>query len=146
MFAAILLLSVGLVAASSLEKRATYATGLVSHACLDCICKLESGGCRPIGCNMDEGTLSCGYFQIKEPYWIDCGRPGSSWKACADDLQCASQCIQNYMKRYASHYHCPMTCEGYAREHNGGPQGCHHTDTLHYWHNVKRQPGCGSVH
>lgn len=70
----------------------------------------------------------------------------AGWKACADDIHCASQCVQNYMKRYAAHYHCPMTCEGFAREHNGGPQGCHHTDTLNYWHNIKRQPGCSSVH
>jgi len=26
---------------------------------------------------MDEYSLSCGPYQIKEPYWIDCGRPGT---------------------------------------------------------------------
>lgn len=39
--------------------------------------QMESG-CRNVGCKMDVGSLSCGYFQIKEAYWIDCGRPGSS--------------------------------------------------------------------
>lgn len=32
--------------------------------CITCICNVESGGCRAIGCNMDEGSLSCGYFQV----------------------------------------------------------------------------------
>ncbi|KAL4236786.1 hypothetical protein ACF0H5_005172 [Mactra antiquata] len=142
----LLVLSViGAVAASDVEKRATYATGLVSQACLECICQRESH-CQPIGCHMDSGSLSCGYFQIKENYWIDCGRPGSGWKACADDLHCASRCVQAYMARYASYYHCPMTCEGYAREHNGGPQGCHHTSTINYWHLVQAEPGCHNVH
>jgi len=25
---------------------------------------------------MDVGTESCGPFQIKRPYWTDCGMPG----------------------------------------------------------------------
>lgn len=40
-------------------------------------CKAESG-CRPIGCRYDVYSYSCGYFQIKEEYWEDCGRPGTS--------------------------------------------------------------------
>ena len=35
--------------------------------------QVEQGG---RGCNMDVGSLSCGRYQIKEPYWIDCGKPG----------------------------------------------------------------------
>ena len=72
-------------------------------------------GLRPVGCVMDRGSLSCGYYQIKEPYWIDCGRPGggthgfclllltihtiysysaisnliAGWKKCANDYVCA---------------------------------------------------------
>ena len=42
----------------------------------DCV-QVESG-CRAIGCVMDVGSLSCGPYQIKNPYWIDCGRPGGS--------------------------------------------------------------------
>lgn len=128
------LLVIGIAASSEVEKRATFATGPVSQACLECICKVslfrcltflfltyqldillisqsskywnchcqyfgiyssyrtlvfeakifflqrESGGCHPIGCHMDSGSLSCGYFQIKEPYWNDCGRLGSGEK------------------------------------------------------------------
>ena len=33
-----------------------------ADSCLKCICKAESG-CRPLGCHMDGGSLSCGYFQ-----------------------------------------------------------------------------------
>ncbi|XP_060595990.1 lysozyme-like [Ruditapes philippinarum] len=122
-----------------------FASGIVSHACLQCICQQESG-CKPIGCHFDVNSDSCGYFQIKQGYWQDCGSPGGSWKSCADDLHCASQCVQNYMKRYASHYNCPMTCEGFAREHNGGPNGCHHSSTLSYWHGVQSHSGCHNVH
>ena len=33
--------------------------------------------CKAIGCRMDVGSLSCGYFQIKYNYWLDCGKPGA---------------------------------------------------------------------
>merc|ERR1712179_233194 len=122
-----------------------FATGIVSQACLQCLCVQESG-CKAIGCHFDVNSDSCGYFQIKQGYWTDCGSPGTSWHACANDKHCASQCVQNYMKRYASHYHCPMTCEGFAREHNGGPQGCHHSSTVSYWHGVTSHAGCHGVH
>lgn len=39
-------------------------------SCLACICEIESG-CRDIGCRQDEGSLSCGYYQIKNPYYSD---------------------------------------------------------------------------
>nr|AYC12387.1 lysozyme 1 [Sinonovacula constricta] len=122
-----------------------FATGMVSQACLQCICMAESG-CTNLPCKMDVGSLSCGYFQIKHNYWLDCGSIGGSWQACAADKTCASQCVQNYMARYVNHYNCPHTCEAYAREHNGGPNGCHHSNTLSYWHHVQSQPGCSNVH
>ena len=28
--------------------------------------------CKPKECGMDKGSLSCGFFQIKFPYWVDC--------------------------------------------------------------------------
>jgi len=34
-------------------------------------CERELGRCGP-----DAGSLSCGPYQIKQRYWIDCGRPG----------------------------------------------------------------------
>ncbi|KAH3883432.1 lysozyme-like [Dreissena polymorpha] len=122
-----------------------FATGMVSQECLQCICTQESG-CRPLGCHDDVGTPSCGYFQIKEVYWIDCGRPGNSWPECAADKHCSSQCVQNNMKRYAAHGGCPLSCEGYARIHNGGPNGCHKDATLAYWHRLQSHPGCSNVH
>ncbi|WAR01741.1 LYS-like protein [Mya arenaria] len=91
--------------------------------------------------NNTSGSLSCGYFQIKLGYWTDCGKPGPDWKTCANNMQCASKCVQNYMVRYARHYGCPATCEGYAREHNGGPRGCKNPNTIPYWKRVQKQ-GC----
>ncbi|KAK3105236.1 hypothetical protein FSP39_020417 [Pinctada imbricata] len=123
----------------------SFATGPVSQQCLECICKQESG-CKPIGCHWDVNSDSCGYFQIKEGYWNDCGSPGTSWKSCANDLHCSSLCVQNYMRRYAAHYKCSLNCQGYAREHNGGPNGCHHSSTLGYWAGVKSHSGCGNLH
>ncbi|KAL5007891.1 hypothetical protein ScPMuIL_016697 [Solemya velum] len=45
---------------------AIYHPGVVSSACMRCICKQESS-CRPLDCKIDSGSLSCGYFQIKRP-------------------------------------------------------------------------------
>ena len=39
-------------------------------------CLQVESGCSAVGCVMDQGSLSCGPYQIKEPYWIDCGQPG----------------------------------------------------------------------
>jgi hypothetical protein len=25
---------------------------------------------------MDQGSLSCGWYQLKYDYWLDCGQPG----------------------------------------------------------------------
>ncbi|KAK0401662.1 hypothetical protein QR680_015903 [Steinernema hermaphroditum] len=115
-----------------------------SKDCLQCICELESG-CAPIGCNMDQGTLSCGYFQIKLPYYIDCGTPGqqpgesteAAWKRCADDYSCAVQCVESYINRYAGN--CPGKgyCERMSRLHNGGPNGCNTGGTDGYWRHIQ---------
>ncbi|WAR04231.1 LYS-like protein [Mya arenaria] len=116
-----------------------FTDGIVSHACLECICKRASG-CQNDPCKMDLGSLSCGYFQIKEAYYQDC-----PWEQCSADVQCASQCVQNYMARYVSHTNCSDTCETYAREHNGGPKGCAQASTLGYWHEVQHETGCQNV-
>lgn len=118
----------------------TLCEATVSSACLRCICNVESG-CRPIGCRYDVYSYSCGYFQIKEKYWEDCGRPGASFKACANDYTCASNCVRAYMKRYIGGSGCPANCESYARIHNGGPRGCRYPSTLSYWEKVHQQ-GC----
>ncbi|XP_048750170.2 lysozyme [Ostrea edulis] len=119
----------------------TCVTDAISDACLTCICKQESYGCTQIGCRMDGGSLSCGYFQIKKSYWIDCGRLGSSWEACADDYNCAVRCVRAYMKKYIGNSGCTANCKNYARLHNGGPKGCTKPSTLTYWNDVKNQ-GC----
>ncbi|RNA33333.1 lysozyme [Brachionus plicatilis] len=106
-------------------------------ACLKCICNVESN-CRPLSCAMDGGSLSCGYYQIKEVYWIDCGRPGGSLTACSLDKTCSENCVKAYMKRYGTY--CTggrtPTCQDYARIHNGGPLGCKKDSTLTYWNKV----------
>uniref|UniRef100_A0A0N4ZAJ4 lysozyme n=1 Tax=Parastrongyloides trichosuri TaxID=131310 RepID=A0A0N4ZAJ4_PARTI len=118
-------------------------------SCLNCICNVESG-CKPIGCEMDVGSLSCGYYQIKLPYYEDCGEPGkrsgesteTAWKRCADEFSCATTCVENYAKRYA--FECPEygSCERTARIHNGGPRGCQNSGTVGYWDKVKACCGC----
>uniref|UniRef100_A0A914CW35 lysozyme n=1 Tax=Acrobeloides nanus TaxID=290746 RepID=A0A914CW35_9BILA len=117
------------------------ATFALADKCLQCMCLVESR-CSPIGCNMDEGSLSCGYFQIKWPYYIDCGQPGGpgeeNWKSCANDYSCSVRCIQNYIARYGNF--CPQanSCERIARLHNGGPYGCSSTQKVDwYWSKVK---------
>jgi hypothetical protein len=37
--------------------------------------KIESW-CSDVGCVMDQGSLSCGWYQLKYEYWLDCGQPG----------------------------------------------------------------------
>uniref|UniRef100_A0A914D6L3 lysozyme n=1 Tax=Acrobeloides nanus TaxID=290746 RepID=A0A914D6L3_9BILA len=115
-----------------------------ADSCLHCICKKESG-CKKIGCNPDAGSLSCGYYQIKRPYYIDCGTPGirsgesidTAWKRCADDYNCATTCVQNYVKRYSGKCPGKGSCEKMARLHNGGPNGCKTSATNGYWNSVK---------
>ncbi|XP_062589615.1 lysozyme-like [Saccostrea cucullata] len=120
---------------------ASVANGGISNDCLRCICKVESSGCRAIGCNWDVNSVSCGYFQIKKDYWIDCGRPWRSWKECANDYNCAAGCVRSYMDRYGGSRGCNGNCESYARLHNGGPSGCRKSSTKTYWNDVKRE-GC----
>ncbi|CAJ0601928.1 unnamed protein product [Cylicocyclus nassatus] len=122
-----------------------------ADTCIHCICLHESG-CKPIGCNMDVGSLSCGYYQIKLPYYEDCGTPGrksgedvtTAWKRCADDYNCATQCVNAYVNRYKGG--CSSTGEGacqvMSRLHNGGPSGCKISGTVGYWNVIQKCCGC----
>lgn len=118
----------------------------VSPRCLNCICQVESNCNSNVGCVQDQGSLSCGPYQIKEPYYIDCGRPGNDWMSCANDKSCAEGCIQAYMVRYGTY--CtggtPPTCQDYARIHNGGPNGCKSGGTVGYWQKVQTCCGCST--
>ncbi|CAF0814912.1 unnamed protein product [Adineta ricciae] len=111
--------------------------GQVDRKCLDCICKIESG-CRPLGCAWDVNSNSCGYYQLKQVYWIDCYSPGGSLEACSKDKACSEKCVQAYMARYGTR--CTggraPTCQDYARIHNGGPNGCKITATQGYWNKI----------
>ncbi|GMR45636.1 hypothetical protein PMAYCL1PPCAC_15831 [Pristionchus mayeri] len=117
--------------------------------CLKCICNKESG-CKPVGCNMDVGSLSCGYYQIKQPYYQDCGEPGkkpgdsldTAWKRCADDYNCSSGCVQAYVNRYKSKCPNKPACEQMSRLHNGGPNGCNNSNTVAYYNSIKSCCGC----
>ncbi|XP_033753192.1 lysozyme-like [Pecten maximus] len=119
-----------------------YTTGVVSQKCLDCICR-HGSGCRPLGCKWEVIANACGYFQLMEQYWKDCGRPGGSMTACALDLHCSSRCVQNYMSRFIGYSGCAHNCESYARIHAGGPKGCQHSSTLHYWRAIENL-GCSA--
>lgn len=126
--------------------------GLCSAAftdkCMKCICQVESNCNANIGCRWDVNSDSCGPYQIKEPYWIDCGRPGSDWRSCANNMACAEQCVKAYMSRYGTYCTGGRTpvCQDYARIHNGGPKGCQSSATVGYWDKVKSccggQSGC----
>lgn len=109
----------------------------IDDKCLQCICKIESN-CQPLGCAWDVNSNSCGYYQLKEVYWTDCGKPGTSLAACAKDKACSEKCVKAYMQRYGTY--CTggrtPTCQDYARIHNGGPTGCQKTATVGYWNKV----------
>ena len=53
-------------------------------------------------------------------------------------MACSVQCVEAYLQRYTAR--CTggraPTCEDNARVHNGGPEGCQHSDTLSYWQRV----------
>jgi len=123
-----------------------YVTSNFSYNCMKCICEVE--GCENnIGkCNMDVGSLSCGPYQIKNPYWIDCGSPGAGWQECTKYMPCSETCVQKYMQRWAAKCKPNPTCETYSRVHNGGPQGCKNPSTEVYWNKVRaccqRKGGC----
>ncbi|CAJ0587483.1 unnamed protein product, partial [Mesorhabditis spiculigera] len=124
---------------------------VAADSCLHCICLHESG-CKPLGCHMDVGSLSCGYYQIKLPYYEDCGQPGkksgesteTAWKRCAAEYSCSTTCVQNYFKRYERD--CAGkgfgTCEQMSRIHNGGPSGCSYASTAGYWAAIHKCCGC----
>jgi len=121
------------------------ASEAITQKCIDCICQIESQCNENIGCVMDVGSLSCGAYQIKEPYWEDCGRPGGDWQSCAKTKTCSVTCINAYMDRYATE--CTggrtPTCQDYARIHNGGPTGCKETSTEGYWGKISACCGGG---
>jgi len=119
-------------------------SGQFTDRCMKCICQVESNCNANIGCVMDVGSLSCGAYQIKDPYWQDCGRPGTGWQACANTLACSETCVKAYMARYGTYCSNGATpnCETYARVHNGGPLGCRNSATVNYW--TKVRTCCGS--
>jgi len=104
--------------------------------CMKCICEVE--GCeKNIGkCNYDVNSDSCGPYQIKNPYWIDCGKPGNDWRTCTKQLACSETCVQKNLNHYGPICNKKPTCETYARVHNGGPNGCKYSSTVGYWEKV----------
>ena len=62
------------------DKVYNVTAGPVPPNCLHCICIVESG-CKmpdPV-CEMDVYSLSCGPYQIKEPYWQDARQNGGKF-------------------------------------------------------------------
>jgi hypothetical protein len=133
---------------------------------------MQVEGCESVvgQCNEDSGSLSCGPYQIKEPYYIDCYSPGSGkcmelkvhctgllkyissfyiigWQACTMYMECYETCVQAYMQRYGTWCTNGVTptCKDYAQIHNGGPTGCR-MDLPVYWGRVEaccnRVGGC----
>lgn len=107
---------------------------IIDANCLKCLCFIESW-CSDVGCVMDEGSMSCGWYQLKREYWIDCGQPGGSWETCANSKSCAEGCVKKYLKRYSSQCYADgglARCQDLARLHNGGPYGCKAKNTEYY--------------
>jgi len=120
--------------------------GTFTYNCMKCICEIEGcegqvGKCRP-----DAGSLSCGPYQIKQPYYTDCSYGKPDWQQCTKQMTCSETCVQSYMRRYAARCDPNPTCETYARVHNGGPKGCQRSSTIAYWNKVNaccaRRGGC----
>jgi len=110
--------------------------GPFTYNCMKCICEVE--GCESqIGvCRDDQGTPSCGPYQIKQPYYTDCSYGQSDWQSCTEQMGCSENCVQSYMNRYGSFCQANPTCQVYARIHNGGPYGCQQDYTIDYWNRV----------
>jgi hypothetical protein len=123
-----------------------HASANLSYNCMKCICEVEGCESKVGSCKLDVGSLSCGPYQIKEPYYNDCYKPGSGWKECTKSMACSETCVQKYMARYALNCKPNPTCETYARVHNGGPLGCRNLATMDYWNTVnaccQRKGGC----
>lgn len=109
----------------------------IDNWCLECICQVESK-CKSLPCQWDGDALSCGYYQMKYVYWIDCGYPGVSFEKCAADRSCSETCVRAYMRRYGTRCTGGRTpnCVDYARIHNGGPGGCMSPNTIDYGNRV----------
>jgi hypothetical protein len=106
--------------------------------CMKCICEVEGCQGQVNKCRDDMGTDSCGPYQIKNPYYQDCGSPGKDWRSCTKKMSCSEICVKVYMKKYGKGCPAPTTCEDYARIHNGGPNGCRSSSTLGYWKKVQK--------
>lgn len=110
---------------------------IIDENCMKCLCFIESW-CADVGCVMDQGSLSCGWYQLKYEYWLDCGQPGGSWKDCSNDKVCAEQCVRQYMTRYGGLCSTGNSCADLARIHNGGPYGCSARHTEYYGNMISR--------
>lgn len=107
--------------------------------CLQCICRASSGCDFQLGC-ITRGSEEkyCGPFQLTEEYWQMAGSPDdsptnfSSFEDCANEVDCASTTVTNYMKKY--HKDCDgdenITCMDYARLHRLKQDECSDTDKL----------------
>ncbi|KAI0215835.1 Lysozyme 1, partial [Lamellibrachia satsuma] len=123
----------------------------ISENCLACICEIEGCSNNLGKCRWDVNSDSCGPFQIKEVYYIDCYEPGSGWRSCTKQMECSKTCVHAYMRRYGDRCarkagRSRATCQDYARVHNGGPAGCQYSYTLGYWRKIeaccRRAGGC----
>jgi len=90
-----------------------------------------------------KGTWSC--LRIDITWRTECSRLICWWcmytdyRTCTKQMRCSQQCVRQYLSRYAdtcTEGRTP-TCQDYSRVHNGGPDGCRHSDTLSYWQRVE---------
>jgi len=120
-----------------------FAYDPVNFSCLNCICDASTGCISDTHCDEKNAYKGCGYFQITYAYYEDCGMPGKSpteedparaWIRCANNFFCASQCVEQYMHKFAPSCAsgigddlAKLPCYEYARIHFAGPAGCNST-------------------
>ncbi|KAI6206670.1 Destabilase family-containing protein [Aphelenchoides besseyi] len=113
--------------------------------CMKAMCIADSG-CVRTGCATDVfGRLGCGFFRMNIWQFKQCYEPGrrigedseDAWIRCAEDYECASNCIKHVATRFRLKCYGKSDCETIARIHDGGANGCRTGDTTPYWMAVK---------
>uniref|UniRef100_A0AC35U8P2 Lysozyme n=1 Tax=Rhabditophanes sp. KR3021 TaxID=114890 RepID=A0AC35U8P2_9BILA len=121
------------------------------NECIKAMCIADSG-CVQTGCSIDiHGRQGCGYFRMNVWQFKQCYQPGReigedsevAWVRCAEDYDCASNCIKQVASRFRLKCYGKTPCELLARLHDGGANGCRTGTTLTYWSHVKEIcPNC----
>ncbi|CAD5218229.1 unnamed protein product [Bursaphelenchus okinawaensis] len=107
---------------------------------------IADSGCHQTGCATDAfGRVGCGFFRMNIWQFKQCYEPGrligeeseEAWMKCAENFECASNCIKHVATRFRLKCYGKSDCETIARIHDGGANGCRTGVTTPYWEAVK---------